>query len=94
MDMFSLLLFRSHPIQENTLSARHTQVIASLDNVGYSSFLTLYMSREFLSASKGSFWYALQQLSISRWGKSPSILLSALSFPSPQELPPSSLRCV
>ena len=66
-DMFSLLLFRSHPIQENTLSACMVPGTRRyfLANVGYSSFLALHLSREFWSASKGSFWYLLQQLSIS-----------------------------
>ena len=58
-DMLSLLLFRSHPIHENTLLAcvlvpgTHGYFLASLDNVGHSSFLALCKSREFLSVSKG-----------------------------------------
>ena len=57
-DMLSLLLFRSHPIHENTLLAcvlvpgTYKYFLASLDNVD-SSFLALCKSREFLSVSKG-----------------------------------------
>ena len=65
--MLNLLLLRSHPIPENTLSAcmvpgTHRYFLASLANVGYSSFLAFHRSREFLSAPKGSFRYLLQQL--------------------------------
>ena len=54
--MLSLLLFRSNPIHENTLSAcvlvpgTHRYFLASLANVGYSSFLDYHQSRKFLSA--------------------------------------------
>ena len=60
-DMLSLLLLRSHPIHKNTLSTcvlvpgTHRYFLASLGTVGYSSFLALHQSREFLSASKGTF---------------------------------------
>ena len=60
-DMFSLLLFKSNPIHEKTLSTcvlvpdTHRYFLASLGTVGYSSFLALYQSREFMSASKGIF---------------------------------------
>ena len=60
-DLLSLLLFRSNPMHENTLSAcvlvpdTHRYFLASLGTVGYSSFLALYQSREFMSASKGIF---------------------------------------
>ena len=66
-DMFSLLLFRSYPIQENTFSACMVPGTRRyfLANVGYSSFMAYHLSREFWSASKGSFWNLLQQLSIS-----------------------------
>ena len=70
-DMLSLLLLRSHPIPENTTSVCvlmpgiHGYFLASHANVGYSSFLALHKSREFLSASKGSFGYLFQLLSIS-----------------------------
>ena len=59
--MLSLLLLRSHPIHKNTLSTcvlvpgTHRYFLASLGTVGYSSFLALHQSREFLSASKGIF---------------------------------------
>ena len=45
-DMLSLLLLRSHPIQENTLSAwvlvaeTHRYFLANLTKVGYSARLT------------------------------------------------------
>ena len=67
-DLLSLLLFRSNPMHENTLSAcvlvpgTHRYFLASLANVGYSSFLAFHQSRKFLSAPKGSFRYLLQQL--------------------------------
>ena len=60
-DMFSLLLFKSNPIHEKTLSTcvlvpdTHMYFLASLANDEYSSFLALHQSREFLSASKGTF---------------------------------------
>ena len=68
--MLSLLLFRSQPIHENTLSGcvlvpgTLRYFLASLANLGYSFFLALHQSREVLSASKGSFWYLFQQLGI------------------------------
>ena len=67
-DLLSLLLFRSNPMHENNLSAcvlvpgTHKYFLASLANVGYSSFLAFHQSRKFLSAPKGSFRYLLQQL--------------------------------
>ena len=51
-DTLSLLLFRSHPIHENELSAcvlvpgTHRYFLASLDNVRYSFFLAHHKSRE------------------------------------------------
>ena len=67
-DLLSLLLFRSNPMHENTLSAcvlvpdTHRYFLASLANVGYSSFLAFHQSRKFLSVPKGLFRYLLQQL--------------------------------
>ena len=51
-DLLSLLLLRSNPVHENTLSAcvlvpgTHRYFLA---NVGYSSFLAFHQSRKFLS---------------------------------------------
>ena len=57
--MLSLLLLRSHPIHKNStcvlVPGTHRYFLASLGTVGYSSFLALYQSREFMSASKGIF---------------------------------------
>ena len=47
---------------KNIFQETHRFFIASLANVGYSSFLAFHQSREFLSAPKGSFRYLLQQL--------------------------------
>ena len=61
LTLFSLLLFRSNPIHEKTLSTcvlvpdTQRYFLASLANNEYSSFLALHESREFLSASKGTF---------------------------------------
>ena len=58
-DLLSLLLFRSNPMHENTLSAcvlvpgTHRYFLASLANFGYSFFLAFHQSGEFLPASKG-----------------------------------------
>ena len=64
-DLLSLLLFRSNPMHQNTLSAcvlvpgTHRYFLANLANVACSSFLAAHQSRE------GSFRKLLQQLSIS-----------------------------
>ena len=48
--------------KKNVFQETHRFFLASLANVGYSSFLAFHQSREFLSATKGSFWYLLRQL--------------------------------
>ena len=49
-------------VHKNIFQETHRFFIASLANVGYSSFLAFHQSRDFLSAPKGSFRYLLQQL--------------------------------
>ena len=55
-DMLNLLLFKREHLPACVLvPGTHRNFLASLANVGYSSFLALHQSREFLSASKRSF---------------------------------------